>query len=278
MRRRVKKTARLERFVTYEVAELGHSPETGLTYERLLRSGAERLGKPVWEITVPDARSLMVRSDLSWRWKSGFISALKSYRRWGRVEGLWTEDGYDALRPPKRRFPEEKAPVSDETARRLIEEAQGSTAVRIVYLPLFQGLRLQEATSLDGWTDRMKVQGKGGKLRVLPVHPVIQEVKDLILSFQPASKSTLRSAFIRLQEKLDARDVDGKPATPHSLRHTFSCHLTEKRVNPDYIDEAMGHSRGTRGVYSRIPFEYLTETIEKVDYYSDEPVQLALFG
>lgn len=268
--------AGLEGFVAYEVGELGHSPETGVTYERLLRSGAEKLEKPVWDITVPDARSLMARGDLSWRWKSSFVSAIKAYRRWGAVEGFWEMNGFDALRAPKRRFAEEKAPVSDETARRLIEAARTPSEVRIVRLPLFEGLRLQEATLVDGWTDRMKVMGKGGKVRYVPVHPMVEEVKDLILGTQPKSKSTLRSAFIRLQERTGALDVDGLKAPPHSLRHTFSTHLTEKKTLGDYIDEAMGHSRGTRGVYSRIPWEFIVETVLTVDYYTGEPVQLSL--
>lgn len=271
---RVRKAADLASFVRYEVDERGHSPETGLTYERLLRSGADKLGKPVWDVTVPDARSLMATGDLSWRWKSSFISAIKAYRRWGAVEGYWDMDGFAALRAPKRRFAEDKAPVSDETARRLIEAARTSSEVRIVRLPLFMGLRLQESTLVDGWTDRMKVMGKGGKIRHVPVHPEVERSKSLILESQPKTKSTLRSAFVRLQARVHAVDVDGKPATPHSLRHTFSTHLTEKRVPGDYIDVAMGHSRGTRGVYSRIPFEFVVETVLTVDYYTGEPVQL----
>lgn len=273
---RPRKGAGLERFVRYEVAELGHSPETGLTYERMLRSGARRLGKEVWEVTVADCRALMVRGDLSWRWKSSFVSAIKAYRRWGVVEGLWEMDGYAALRPPKRKFKEDKAPVSDETARRLIEAARGSYETRIVRLPLFGGLRLLESTLVDSWTDRMKVHGKGAKLRYVPVHPMIEEVKGLILEKQPPSKASLRTAFIRVRDRVGAKDIDGKPATPHSLRHTFSTHLTEKRVPGDYIDEAMGHERGTRGIYSKIPWMFVVETVLVVDYFTGEPVQLSL--
>lgn len=283
---RSRKGASLERYVLYVVGERGLSSETGLTYERLLRSGAKKLDKEVWDITVADARSLMARSDLSWRWKSGFASAWKGYRSWGELEGLWEMNGSQALKPPKRQFAEDKAPVSDETARRFLEAARTSAEVRIVRLPLFQGLRLQEATLVDSWTEKMKVMGKGGKIRVLPVHPEVDRYKALILERQPASKSTLRTAFIRLQKRLDAKDLDGLPATPHSLRHTYSTHLTGKRVNPDHLDELMGHSRGTRGVYSQIPFEFLKEAGEMVDYspirlydyYASEPVQTELFG
>lgn len=275
MRGRIKRCD-LAGFMRYEIQELGHSEETGVTYERLLRSGASKLGKEVWQVSVADARALMARQDISWRWKSGYISALKAYRRWGVLEGAWEMNGFEALRAPKRRFPEEKAPISDETARRLLEAARGSSETRIIYLPLFAGLRLQESTLVEGWGDRIKVFGKGAKIRHVPVHPELDRLKSLILERQPGHKATLRQAMKRLVERVNARDLDGEMVTPHSLRHSFATMLSRNRVPEDIRKEIMGHSRGTDGIYARIPSEYLVEPVSEVDYYSGEPVQLSL--
>ena len=166
--------------------------------------------------------------------------------------------------------------MSDETARRLMEACEGSTETRIIFLPLLQGLRLQEATLVDSLNGRIKVYGKGGKIRYVPTHPEIERLKNVILEVQPKTKATLRTAFKRVQKRVQAKDIEGKTATPHSLRHTYSTHLTKRRVAKDYRMALMGHSRGTDGIYSDIPWEYLVEAENEVDYYDGQPVQLEL--
>ena len=130
------------------------------------------------------------------------------------------------------------------------------------------GLRIGEAINLkiaDIDSQRMKVrirQGKGNKDReVMLSEKILRELRIYWKQYQPNtylfegqggtqySASSIQRAFKRALLKADI----SKPATVHTLRHSFATHLLEKGVDIRYIQKLLGHkSITTTQIYTHL--------------------------
>jgi integrase/recombinase XerC/integrase/recombinase XerD len=131
------------------------------------------------------------------------------------------------------------------------------------------GLRAEELTLLDlGSADadgeQVRVEGKGGKTRFVPVGEHAWRALDRYLTRgRPAldagesdalllSKSGRRlyTSDVRRRLKLQARRVG---ISPHTLRHSFATHLLEGGADLRAIQELLGHSSiSTTQTYTRV--------------------------
>lgn len=140
-----------------------------------------------------------------------------------------------------------------------------------VHSALRLGLRISEALSLTsddvlpGQTT-LRVTGKGGKTRLVPVLPLAQRaVADYRERcpyhlepdgplFRGAKGGPLNPAIIqremaRLRSALDLPDT----ATPHALRHSFATHLLGRGGDLRTIQELLGHaSLSTTQIYTGV--------------------------
>ena len=145
------------------------------------------------------------------------------------------------------------------------------------------GLRISEALNLnvvdlppsDDLT--LRIRGKGGKERILPILPLIlQKIEDYFKSapfaFSPSSPVFLGTRGDRLnpataQKALrDIRNTMGYPAslTPHALRHSFASHLLASGGDLRKIQELLGHaSLSTTQIYTKVDTSHLLETYQK---------------
>src|SRR5262249_52096436 len=141
-------------------------------------------------------------------------------------------------------------PVSERAAQDLIAEAHaqsdeawiGARDAALITLLYAAGLRISEALALTGadrpLPDMLRVTGKGGKQRLVPMLPAARDAieryatlcphaltKDAPLFRAvrggPLSPRLAQDAMARLRARL------GLPssATPHALRHAFATHL-----------------------------------------------------
>ncbi len=213
------------------------------------------------------------------------MSSIKALYRWlGRAHDLQNaEIAY--LQGPKRsqRLPR---PVSIEAARDLIEEAEtdpdaepwiNARDAAVLSLLYGGGLRISEALSLTGADvpapERLRVVGKGGKVRIVPLIPAVRDaiadyarVCPYQLSrgaalFRGAKGGALNPRIIQgLVQKL--RGVLGLPdtATPHALRHAFATHLLAAGADLRAIQTLLGHaSLSTTQVYTAVDASRLRE-------------------
>jgi integrase/recombinase XerC len=189
------------------------------------------------------------------------------------------------VRAPRtaKRLPHALSP--DEAGQLMDIAATGPLAVRdkaIVELLYSSGLRLSELTGLeqDDVNVRdatVRVTGKGGKTRVVPVggHAIAA-----LRAWAPA-----RSALARPGEKalfvgrdgkaLGARAVQARlkhwarrlgladKVHPHALRHSFASHLLQSSGDLRAVQEMLGHaSISTTQVYTHLDFQHLAKAYD----------------
>jgi len=254
----------------------GLSEKTQEAYVRAVRQLAEHYGKSPEHISEEELRQyfLYLRNDKHAS-SSAFTIALCGikffYQQTLRRE--WTT--FDLVRPAR----EKKLPVvlsTDEVRRVLgcLRRPRYRVCLTTIYCC---GLRLQEGVhvqvrDIDG--DRMVVHvrhGKGAKDRYVPLpkctlkmlrqhwsthrHPVwlfpapIRAAAPPSAAIGPMSVSGVQRAF---KAALQESGIQ-KPATVHTLRHSYATHLLEAGVNLRLIQAYLGHSSPkTTAIYTHL--------------------------
>ncbi len=211
------------------------------------------------------------------------LSAVKSFLRWHS-----DREGFDASAALSIRAPKFSAklprPVSETAARNMLDIAAdapetwiGARDTAVLTLLYGCGLRISEALALTRANaplpDALRIRGKGGKERLVPVLPVAQNAVDIYLRLCPHAASPTDALFLgqrggplspRIVQKTVAnlRTALGLPAsaTPHALRHSFATHLLAKGGDLRTIQELLGHaSLSTTQAYTAIDTSHLLE-------------------
>ncbi len=142
------------------------------------------------------------------------------------------------------------------------------------------GLRISEVLNLklkDTYMEDIRIIGKGGKIRAIPIASEIQifikkmikecpyEFKSDDFIFLGKKGGKLKPEIIqRLVRKIRYRLVLPENTTPHSLRHTFATELLQNFVDLRSIQELLGHSSlSTTQKYTSVNKDYLREILEK---------------
>jgi integrase/recombinase XerC len=193
------------------------------------------------------------------------LAAIRSFYRFlERRHGL-TNARLSLVRGPKlkRSLPR---PVSETAARALIAEAQtdgaqawiGARDAALITLLYAAGLRISEALALTG-ADRplpetLRVHGKGGKVRLVPLLAAAREAVERYAAlcpfaltedaplFRAARGGALSPRMAQaLMQHLRGRLGLASSATPHALRHAFATHLLANGGDLRAIQELLGH-------------------------------------
>ena len=216
------------------------------------------------------------------------LSAVKSFARW------WAErEGFDAspilaARAPKyqRKLPR---PLSKDAAIDMIATVgeQGRAPwiaardMAVITLLYGCGLRISEALSLTGadspLAEALRIRGKGGKERIVPVLPAARDAVARYVAACPFDLTPHAPLFRgtrggplnpRLIAKVteQARLQLGLPAsaTPHAMRHSFATHLLNAGGDLRAIQELLGHaSLSTTQAYTAVDAARLMEVYSK---------------
>jgi site-specific recombinase XerD len=160
----------------------------------------------------------------------------------------------------------------------LLERIPGSSPLELRDRALFElaysaGLRAEELVnldvdSLDPDAEEVRVEGKGGKTRIVPVGEPAWRTLDHYLSRGRHSLATGRDPALflsRTGRRLSTSDVRRRLSlqlrsaalqggvTPHTLRHSFATHLLEGGADLRVIQELLGHaSISTSQTYTRV--------------------------
>jgi len=211
------------------------------------------------------------------------LAALRGLFRSQMELGSRSENPADLLSSPKKpqRLPRVLRP--DEVAA-LLDRIPTTTALELRDRAIFElayasGLRAEELVlleleSLDFDSESVRVEGKGGKTRVVPAgEHALRAIERYLARGRPAlavsgadtralflSKSGRRLSTSDIRRRLTtwARQASAKApalgdAHPHALRHSFATHLLEGGADLRSIQELLGHATiSTTQVYTRV--------------------------
>ena len=253
---------------------------------------AAPLAVPVFAgVKVPDMRAWMAHqrgAGVSGRSLARKLSAVKGFFRW-----MSDREGFDATavlstRAPKfnRKLPR---PLAVDAARQVLDtvEVQARTPwiglrdTAVVTLLYGCGLRISEALSLKvrdvPLSGSMRIRGKGGKERVVPVIPAARDAVAAYVAQCPFDLSPEDAVFrgarggalsARMVQSVMAqtRALLGLPAsaTPHALRHSFATLLLNAGGDLRSIQELLGHaSLSTTQAYTAVDAAHLMDVYAK---------------
>jgi site-specific recombinase XerD len=189
------------------------------------------------------------------------LAAVRAFLR----HALGAERVPDASLAPRRprRLPDAPRPHEVDGELDALDGA-GALAVRnraLVELVYSAGLRSQEAVDLDladvdFEQEHLRVRGKGGKERVVPLGE--EASVQLAVYLRDARPQLARGAenalFLSARgRRLDTSTLRRLLPHPHRLRHAFATHLLEGGADLRTIQELLGHSSlSTTQMYSHV--------------------------
>jgi len=242
------------------------------------------------ELRAADIRAFMAQrreESLGSRSLARVLSALKSFFAFLEREEILATEAFNAIRTPKIPHSLPKAltvveakktiAATDEMEDRPWVAARDMAVISLCY---GAGLRISEALALtkgDLESDVLRVTGKGGKIRMVPlITPVRQSIEEYLklspFKLWPADPlfRGVRGGVLSprlIQKRMEQlRSALGLPpsATPHALRHSFATHLLGKGGDLRAIQELLGHaSLSTTQIYTAVDTERLMESYAK---------------
>ncbi len=160
---------------------------------------------------------------------------------------------------PRAASPEDALALAEDSRDGALTDWVGRRDLAILLLLYGSGLRIAEAMALDAGLlplgDTLRVRGKGGKERVVPVLPAVRQAIEEYAAacpwplgahdplFRGARGGRLSADMLRRSVRA-ARARLGLPdsLTPHALRHSFATHLLAGGADLRSLQELLGHA------------------------------------
>lgn len=246
----------VERWLDFLMRHLGGTPDTGalkaLTAGDLRAFLASRRGEGL------SARSL-ARTLASVRAFHRFLERRKGIANAALMQVAAPKQPRTLPRPLSAEAAQQTLMESGATGRGLSgapwERARDEAVLTLLY---GAGLRISEALALagaDAAAKALRVTGKGGRERVVPLLPAISAAIARYTALCPFPIAKAGPLFVSKTGKpLGARPIQkvmetlriqlglGPNATPHALRHSFATHLLQNGGDLRAIQDLLGHA------------------------------------
>ncbi len=286
----------IETFLTHLTNEKRYSPYTVTSYQTDLLQFSDYL-QETFEMGLLEAEHLHIRNYIVYLMEHQIgassvnrkLSALRSFYKYNQRMGLLSANPAARIKAPKaaKHLP---VFIDDQKLDELLDsdvyfnDSFPSVRDKMIIEVFFgTGMRLSELlglkeADLDHYNQTVKVLGKGGKERIIPIaRPLAGQLKDYIMlkslqnfnnktevlfvndTGKPASRNFIYGqvrnylAFISTQDK----------KSPHVLRHSYATSLLNRGADLNAIKELLGHaSLAATQVYTHNSIERL-KTIYK---------------
>lgn len=275
------------------------SPKTVEAYQRdlaqLFSFLATHLGGPVTLNHLKDMRAADLRAFMAERRSDGIgsrslarmLSAAKSFFSWLERQNIPVSEALHLMSAPKAVKSLPRALTVNEARDTIATtndmETRPWVAARdmaVLSLCYGAGLRIAEAlavTRADLDSSTLRVTGKGGKTRIVPLIEAVRTHIDTYIGLcpfrVPASDPMFRgvrggvlSPRLIQHRMTQVRSALGLPpnASPHALRHSFATHLLGQGGDLRAIQELLGHaSLSSTQVYTKIDTDHLLDAYNK---------------
>lgn len=205
------------------------------------------------------------------------LAAIRSLFRVQVEAGAREDNPAEMVGSPKRPQRLPRVLKADEVAT-LLDRIGAASPLELRDRAMFElayacGLRAEEIVSLelsavDFDAELVRVEGKGGRTRVVPAgehalaalntylrraRPVLAMAGEERALFISKSGRRLSTSDVRRRLRTWARQAALAGAHPHALRHSFATHLLEGGADLRAIQELLGHTTiSTTQVYTRV--------------------------
>lgn len=276
------------RWSSYLAHDRRKSPHTVRAYvataHRLIEFLGRYRGEEIGRFTLLNLHASDLRAFLADRRGEG-LGASSAAREMSAVRAFLTyaaEEQGNTPQLPRTRAPKRPRtlprPATPADAIALAEEAEsaapndwiGARDLAILLLLYGAGLRVAEAMSLTARVlplgQAMRVTGKRGKTRIVPLVPAVKEAINAYVALCPFPLAGDARLFIGakggpLNPDLVRRAVRGARTrlglpdslTPHALRHSFATHLLARGADLRSLQELLGHaSLSSTQIYTEV--------------------------
>jgi len=287
-----------ERYLRHVGIERGRSANTVAAYRRdldafltaLAEGGLNEPAEITTGVVTAYVRGLRERpTPLAASSVARTLSSIRGFTRFLVEEGELEADPAVDVSPPKLPSRLPKA-LTIEQVESLLAATDGDELDRVRDKALLEllyatGARVSEAVGLnvddligdEGTTEVVRLFGKGGKQRIVPVGSYARAALDAylvrarpVLSARgratPALFLGMRGARLSRQSAWLVIRAAGERAeldlelSPHSLRHSFATHLLQGGADVRVVQELLGHaSVATTQIYTRVTADALRD-------------------
>jgi integrase/recombinase XerD len=285
----------LDRYLSHLRVERALMPATLESYARDLREYLEWLESQgilqisqVGRLHVLSHLSALHTRGLSRASQARHLAAVRGLHRFAAAEGAAGADPSDGIEASRGSRPLPRFLGVDEVDRLLAQPDPGTPAGArdwaMLELLYATGLRVSELVGLplaavDAQLGIVRVRGKGGKERVVPVGERAQDAlasylrsaraillgprqsRDLFVT--PRGRRMTRQGFWKLLGRY-ARAAGLPDVHPHTLRHSFATHLLERGADLRAVQAMLGHADiATTQIYTHVDRERLKAVLAK---------------
>lgn len=292
-------TALIQHFSRHLREGRRRSPHTVRAYvttaERFCAFLTEHLGGTVGAPQIKALKQADIRSYLAFR-RADNLSNNSAARELSAIRAFLKHVGGDAddsgaqipkIKGPKvtRGVPRPASPddilaMANDIATNASEDWIGARDWAVLLLLYGSGLRISEALDLTAeelpLSDRLRVTGKRGKTRIVPLLPQVREAIEHYIDLcphvmtpdeaifrgkrgGPLSPNLIRRVVQQARGKLGISDK----TTPHALRHSFATHLLAGGADLRSLQELLGHaSLSSTQVYTAVDAAHLLDVYQ----------------
>lgn len=290
----------LDGFIAYISQVEGLSPETVRAYSSHLEAygaWAARVEANALNPTMPELRRYLAdlrRGGYAPRTVSAHLSALRTFARWLKLEGISDPQAVFSLVTPKipKSLPKTITSAQMEALLAAPDTTtpEGVRDAAILELFYATGARISELARLDlenvhAGNKTVRLFGKGSKERIVPVYRrALEKLMRYVETGRPEllagsgrteTPGTRRPLFISARgNRMDANAIRyrfkalarkaGIPhdISPHAMRHTFATDLLAGGADLRSVQELLGHaSLSTTQIYTHLTPERLKSAV-----------------
>ncbi len=277
----------LDRFVQSAVFERALREKTVAAYgadlrRYLLYLQEHALADPA-EVLREDLLDYLIflrQEGLSARSVARHLSAIRGFHRFLVEEGVAAANPADTLESPRllQVLPKALSPSDVEALLQAPDPSTPEGTRDAALLEMFYscGLRISELADLqlrDVLLDEaeLRVRGKGGKTRIVPLgerargrvaawlrsRPEFEPRDAALLLTRRGRRMSRTAVWVRVKHHASGAGIR-QNVTPHMLRHSFATHLLDNGADLRAVQEMLGHADiGTTQIYTHVSTERL---------------------